>query len=67
MSPTTLRCTVDGPVATIALARPDKLNALQRHHACGAARGARPCERGRGRAGGGADRGGARPSPRART
>ncbi|WP_134497724.1 enoyl-CoA hydratase-related protein [Microvirga pakistanensis] len=28
MSPTTLRCTVEGPVATIALARPDKLNAL---------------------------------------
>ncbi|MGO4572763.1 enoyl-CoA hydratase-related protein [Microvirga sp. 2TAF3] len=28
MSPTTLRCTTDGPVATIALARPDKLNAL---------------------------------------
>lgn len=28
MSPTTLRCTIDGPVATIALARPDKLNAL---------------------------------------
>jgi 2-(1,2-epoxy-1,2-dihydrophenyl)acetyl-CoA isomerase len=28
VSPTTLRCTIDGPVATIALARPDKLNAL---------------------------------------
>ncbi|WP_230531822.1 enoyl-CoA hydratase-related protein [Microvirga roseola] len=28
MSLTTLRCTIDGPVATIALARPDKLNAL---------------------------------------
>ncbi|MCB5176231.1 enoyl-CoA hydratase-related protein [Microvirga lenta] len=28
MSLTTLRCTVNGPVATIALARPDKLNAL---------------------------------------
>ncbi|SCX95480.1 enoyl-CoA hydratase-related protein [Microvirga guangxiensis] len=28
MSPTTLRCTVEGAVATIALARPDKLNAL---------------------------------------
>jgi 2-(1,2-epoxy-1,2-dihydrophenyl)acetyl-CoA isomerase len=28
MSPTTLRLTTDGPVATIALARPDKLNAL---------------------------------------
>ncbi len=28
MSPTTLRCTIDGPVATVALARPDKLNAL---------------------------------------
>jgi 2-(1,2-epoxy-1,2-dihydrophenyl)acetyl-CoA isomerase len=28
VSPTTLRCTVDGPVATVALARPDKLNAL---------------------------------------
>ena len=28
MSPTTLRCTVDGPVATITLARPDKMNAF---------------------------------------
>jgi len=28
VSPTTLRCTIDGPVATVALARPDKLNAL---------------------------------------
>ncbi|MFC4174634.1 enoyl-CoA hydratase-related protein [Microvirga sp. GCM10011540] len=28
MSLTTLRCTVNGPVATLALARPDKLNAL---------------------------------------
>ncbi|QFU17043.1 enoyl-CoA hydratase-related protein [Microvirga thermotolerans] len=28
MSPTTLRVTTDGPVATVALARPDKLNAL---------------------------------------
>jgi 2-(1,2-epoxy-1,2-dihydrophenyl)acetyl-CoA isomerase len=28
MSPTTLRCTIEGAVATIALARPDKLNAL---------------------------------------
>jgi 2-(1,2-epoxy-1,2-dihydrophenyl)acetyl-CoA isomerase len=28
VSLTTLRCTIDGPVATIALARPDKLNAL---------------------------------------
>lgn len=28
MSLTTLRCTVTGPVATVALARPDKLNAL---------------------------------------
>ena len=28
MSLTTLRCAIDGPVATIALARPDKLNAL---------------------------------------
>ena len=28
MSLTTLHCTIDGPVATIALARPDKLNAL---------------------------------------
>lgn len=28
MSPTTLRCTIEGHVATIALARPDKLNAL---------------------------------------
>lgn len=28
MSPTTLRCTTNGAVATIALARPDKLNAL---------------------------------------
>lgn len=28
MSLTTLRCTIDGPVATVALARPDKLNAL---------------------------------------
>jgi 2-(1,2-epoxy-1,2-dihydrophenyl)acetyl-CoA isomerase len=28
MSLTTLRCTTDGPVATIALARPDKLNAF---------------------------------------
>jgi len=28
MSLTTLRCTANGPVATIALARPDKLNAL---------------------------------------
>jgi 2-(1,2-epoxy-1,2-dihydrophenyl)acetyl-CoA isomerase len=28
MNPTTLRCTLDGLVATIALARPDKLNAL---------------------------------------
>ncbi|MBD2749795.1 enoyl-CoA hydratase/isomerase family protein [Microvirga sp. BT688] len=28
MSPTTLRCTVDGTVATITLARPDKMNAF---------------------------------------
>lgn len=28
MSPTTLRCTLDGPVATITLARPDKMNAF---------------------------------------
>jgi len=28
MSFTTLRCTIEGPVATVALARPDKLNAL---------------------------------------
>ena len=28
MSPTTLRCTIDGPVATITLARPDKMNAF---------------------------------------
>ncbi|MBO1905100.1 enoyl-CoA hydratase/isomerase family protein [Microvirga sp. 3-52] len=28
MSPTTLRCTVDGPVATITLARPERMNAF---------------------------------------
>jgi 2-(1,2-epoxy-1,2-dihydrophenyl)acetyl-CoA isomerase len=28
VSLTTLRCTIDGPIATVALARPDKLNAL---------------------------------------
>lgn len=28
MSPTTLRCTVDGPAATITLARPEKMNAF---------------------------------------
>ena len=28
MSPTTLRCTVDGPVATIMLARPERMNAF---------------------------------------
>ena len=28
MSPTTLRCTVDGSVATITLARPEKMNAF---------------------------------------
>ena len=31
MSLTTLRCTIDGPVATIALARPEKLNAFAGH------------------------------------
>jgi 2-(1,2-epoxy-1,2-dihydrophenyl)acetyl-CoA isomerase len=28
MSPTTLRCTVDGPVATVTLARPERMNAF---------------------------------------